>query len=89
MDWKKNYSAFMWLWILLSQAWLVIQIQSTYSTHVVSGLSLPSYIVYCVGCGIWIIYALFILDPRNYIIAVNSGMSGILSLLIVIAILIW
>jgi uncharacterized protein with PQ loop repeat len=87
--WKHRFEQFMWVFVLASQSWLIVQAVDVFKTKNANGLSALAWSSLVAVHIIWIIYARFVLQPSNGIILANSSMSLILSILILVGILIY
>lgn len=86
-NWKWFYeNVLMYIWACVSCVWLLLQTIKIYTTQDVSGLSLAAFILLLIGQIIWFIYAVAVLSKRNYVIMINSLLSGILTTSILIGI---
>lgn len=86
---REGYSKFMLVFAVASQAWLAIQTVDIYRKKSTDGLSLVAFILLAVGHVIWLIYAVFVLQPRNKVIILSSSLALVFSILIVIGIIIY
>lgn len=87
--WKSRYEKFMYLFVFASQVWLILQLVELYKTKQSEGLSIPAFAVLIFVNLVWIFYALVILEPRNNVILLNSSMSLVLSIIILVGILVY
>jgi len=89
VGWKKQYSKFMYLFVVISQIWLLLQLIEIYRTRKSEGVSLVAFSLLAAGHVVWIIYAFFVMQPRNYIMALGSALALVLALGIVVGILLY
>jgi len=89
MSWQEWYGKFMYIFVLASQAWLLIQVVKLYTHKDTSGLSVVAFSLLVFNQVAWVVYSAKVLEPRNNVILLNSTLSLILSTVMLIGILIY
>lgn len=79
----------MYLFVLASQAWLIVQLVELYRSKKTDGLAIPAFAILVFNNLVWIIYSTMILHPVNKVILLNSAMSLVLSTIILVGILVF
>jgi uncharacterized protein with PQ loop repeat len=87
--WKFYYEKFMILWGIFSPIWILLQAIKIYQLHDAAGVSLASYILVLLGSIIWIIYAAAVLDRKNAVIIINSSITALLAVVVIIGVAIY
>jgi uncharacterized protein with PQ loop repeat len=87
--WRYYYEKFMYIWCIISPIAVLLQSIKIYQTQDAGGVSLATYILGLVGCIIWIVYAAKVLKERNNAIIINSSISLILVITIIVGVLIY
>ncbi len=81
---KSGYEKFMYVWAIVSPIWLLLQAIQIFQHKNASGVSLPAHIIVLIGSILWIIYAVWALQKRNFVIVSNASLSGLLSIVVII-----
>lgn len=87
--WKANFAKMMYGFVVVSQAWLLIQMIEIYRTKDTKGISLLAFSFLACGHLIWIIYGWFVMQPRNYIMVLGSSIALLLTIGILIGLLVY
>lgn len=87
--WRKIYARLTVIWVVFSYSWLLIQVESIYSSKDATGISTPAYIVYVFSSWVWFIYGTFVLPRRNAVIMTSSTLAIILGTLTLIGSLVY
>jgi uncharacterized protein with PQ loop repeat len=87
--WKRYYNQFMYVFAVLSQVWLLLQLIAVHQTKKTDGLSLVAFSLLAAGHMVWIIYGAFVMSPRNYIMIISSTLALMLTIGILIGILVY
>ena len=87
--WRYYYEKFMYVYCIISPVAVLLQAIKIYQTQDAGGVSLATYILGLVGCIIWIVYAAKVLKDRNNAIIINSSITLVIVITIIIGILIY
>jgi uncharacterized protein with PQ loop repeat len=87
--WRYYYEKFMYVFVIIAPIGLLLQSIKIFQTQDAGGVSLATYILSLFGCIVWIVYAAKVLKDRNNAIIINSSISLILVITIIIGVLIY
>lgn len=88
--WKTYFAWFMVVWAaLISQLFLILQLEQLYQTRSTEGISLIAFILMELGNLAWLVYGMWALSPANMPIVVSSGVSFLLGIIMIIGIIIY
>ncbi len=87
--WRYYYEKFMYIYCILAPIGILLQSIKIYQTQDAGGVSLATYILALFGCIVWIVYASKVLKDRNNAIIINSSISLIIVVTIIIGVLIY
>lgn len=87
--WKQYFSKFMYLFAIVSQIWLLLQLIEVFRTKNTAGLSIAAFALLAAGHIIWIIYGAFVMEPRNNVMILSSSIALALASLILVGIFVY
>lgn len=86
-NWKWFYgNVLMYVWACVSCVWLLLQSIKLYTSRNASGISLAAFVLVLLGQVIWFVYACCVLSERNYVIMLNSALSAVLTISIIVGV---
>jgi uncharacterized protein with PQ loop repeat len=87
--WRYYYEKFMYVFCIISPIGLLLQSIKIFQTQDAGGVSLATYILALFGSIVWIVYASKVLKERNNAIIINSSISLMLIITIIVGVLIY
>jgi uncharacterized protein with PQ loop repeat len=87
--WKERYGQFMHVWAVLAHTWLVIQAVELYQSQNAGGLSVWAFAFYIFSSMLWLIYGVWALRPKNWVIIISSILAIALGALIMVGIIVY
>jgi uncharacterized protein with PQ loop repeat len=87
--WTWYYAKWMYVWIVLGSAWILVQGVTVYVNQDAKGLSLAAFILLMIGNVMWFIFGYFCTEPRNWQIVVSATLGFIMATFVLIGIILY